>query len=233
MGDYVPLAPINDEAREHNENLPGMGGVFNIVNLHTYHYAGNNPVKLIDPNGREFVTSETTKEEFYRDNFVDDIQAGLSLWDKKWDEMQTYFAENPDGVFYRAPGELNYQQYENRTSVNVVDPNLAVFDMMLIAGVGSLLRSGISNIPRVASSLRSQHVARQTAKQAEALYSLCASGNAPAAQGIIARLGGTEGGREAIRNLNTTFRAMQQRTSNNVEASIVGGLVRFTGFWMK
>jgi hypothetical protein len=51
MGEYVPRAPINDEVRKQNENLPGMGGVFNIVNLHTYHYAGNNPVKYVDPTG--------------------------------------------------------------------------------------------------------------------------------------------------------------------------------------
>jgi hypothetical protein len=30
-----------------------MGGVFNTVNLHLYHYAGNNPVKYTDPDGRE------------------------------------------------------------------------------------------------------------------------------------------------------------------------------------
>jgi hypothetical protein len=29
-----------------------MGGVFNYVNLHAYHYAGNNPVKYVDPDGR-------------------------------------------------------------------------------------------------------------------------------------------------------------------------------------
>jgi hypothetical protein len=29
-----------------------MGGVFNTVNLHLYHYAGNNPVKYVDPDGR-------------------------------------------------------------------------------------------------------------------------------------------------------------------------------------
>ena len=50
--DYIPKAPIDDEAKKHNENLPGMGGVFNVVNLHLYHYAGNNPVKYEDPDGR-------------------------------------------------------------------------------------------------------------------------------------------------------------------------------------
>jgi RHS repeat-associated protein len=55
MGEYIPRAPINDEAKRYNGNLPGMGGVFNYVNLHVYHYAGNNPVKLVDPTGRSDV----------------------------------------------------------------------------------------------------------------------------------------------------------------------------------
>ena len=52
LGDYIPKAPIDDETKKHNEKLPGMGGVFNVVNLHLYHYAGNNPVKYTDPDGR-------------------------------------------------------------------------------------------------------------------------------------------------------------------------------------
>jgi RHS repeat-associated protein len=52
MAEYVPVAPVNDEAKKHNQNLPGLGGVFNFVNLHVYHYAGNNPVKYVDPDGR-------------------------------------------------------------------------------------------------------------------------------------------------------------------------------------
>ena len=52
MAEYIPGAPINDEAKKRNGNLPGQGGVFNVVNMHVYHYAGNNPVKYMDPDGK-------------------------------------------------------------------------------------------------------------------------------------------------------------------------------------
>ena len=60
LGEYIPQAPVNDEAKKHNENLPGMGGVYNTVNLHVYHYAGNNPVKYVDPNGEKILDVSTT-----------------------------------------------------------------------------------------------------------------------------------------------------------------------------
>jgi RHS repeat-associated protein len=53
LGEYLPVAPVDDEAKKHNGNLPGQGGVFNLVNLAVYHYAANNPVKYTDPDGKE------------------------------------------------------------------------------------------------------------------------------------------------------------------------------------
>ena len=51
VSDYIPLAPVDDEAKKHNQQLPGMGGIYNSVNLHLYHYANNNPIHYSDPDG--------------------------------------------------------------------------------------------------------------------------------------------------------------------------------------
>jgi len=85
MGEYVPSAPINEEAKKRNGNLPGMGGVFNYVNFHVYHYAGNNPVKLVDPDGRIIQVEsdgviyswDNEKNEFFTGS-GDDIKYGTN-----------------------------------------------------------------------------------------------------------------------------------------------------------
>jgi hypothetical protein len=78
MGEYIPRAPIDDDAKKHNQNLPGMGGVYNYVNLHVYHYAGNNPIKLVDPDGRNPFDYSDINALTY--NYYDkQIKRGLSL----------------------------------------------------------------------------------------------------------------------------------------------------------
>ena len=36
-----------------SKKLPGIGGVFNAVNMDVYHYAGNNPIRFIDQKGED------------------------------------------------------------------------------------------------------------------------------------------------------------------------------------
>ncbi|MBN2078555.1 MAG: RHS repeat-associated core domain-containing protein [Spirochaetes bacterium] len=45
LGKYLPGAGKGDD------DLPGIGGVFNPVNMNVYHYGGNNPLIYIDPDG--------------------------------------------------------------------------------------------------------------------------------------------------------------------------------------
>jgi RHS repeat-associated protein len=59
LGEYLPEAPVNEEARKRNGSLPGMGGVYNTINAHLYHYAGNNPVKYTDPDGKYITITDT------------------------------------------------------------------------------------------------------------------------------------------------------------------------------
>ena len=58
-----------------------MGGIYNTVNMHCFHYAGNNPIKLTDPDGRfdrmgDYRIGELVKQ--YRKNNVD---LPSSAWD--------------------------------------------------------------------------------------------------------------------------------------------------------
>lgn len=55
--EYVSSAGKSSEL----DKLPGMGGIFNCVNLSLYHYAGNNPVKYMDLDGREEIPHEVQK----------------------------------------------------------------------------------------------------------------------------------------------------------------------------
>jgi hypothetical protein len=78
MGEYIPQAPINDEAKQRNKELPGMGGVFNYVNPHAYHYAGNNPVRYIDQDGEKTVIIYI----YNKNDFWNGIAGGahVALW---------------------------------------------------------------------------------------------------------------------------------------------------------
>ena len=58
LGEYIPKAQIDEEDKKHSRNLPGMGGVSTCkasipTNSNLYAYGANNPIRYIDPTGRE------------------------------------------------------------------------------------------------------------------------------------------------------------------------------------
>jgi len=64
MGEYVP-SPGQGAGK-----LGGMGGVYNTINLHCFAYAGNNPIKLTDPDGRQSVDGIDAIDRI-DDDFID------------------------------------------------------------------------------------------------------------------------------------------------------------------
>ena len=46
LGEYIP------SPGQGADRLPGLGGIYNYVNFHVYHYSANNPIRYKDPDGR-------------------------------------------------------------------------------------------------------------------------------------------------------------------------------------
>ena len=123
LSDYIPKAPIDDEAKNHNENLPGMGGVFNVVNLHLYHYAGNNPVKYTDPDGREQTDTDIPKVTFSLNpqklsNSYAKMDSNLydkSLIDRTAENSSRKQAFEKSFAFLKAPAEKNTKSFLEHT----------------------------------------------------------------------------------------------------------------------
>ena len=110
MEEYLP------SAGKGADGLPGMGGVYNSTNLVTYHYAGNNPLKYVDPNG--YFTDYSKMVDSASDNTFQDSQfkhptRGLIYAQRKDYLMEVkdstrgnpIYQRNAGGPFHRAPSK--------------------------------------------------------------------------------------------------------------------------------
>ena len=61
LGEYVP--GVGKANAKDAGGLPGMGGIYNSVNGNLYHYAGNNPVRYVDPNGEQAAVARITLKQ--------------------------------------------------------------------------------------------------------------------------------------------------------------------------
>ena len=139
LGDYIPVAPVNDEAKKHNENLPGMGGIYNTVNFHLYHYAGNNPVKYIDPTGRKIINTDV----WYAKDF-------MQMFDATWPNSTETIARTGCTLIASnrvANVAINLfgcnMEVPNPSSIFFMldDPSLTCSDGMIFSGLKNYLAS--------------------------------------------------------------------------------------------
>jgi hypothetical protein len=61
-----------------------MGGVFNTVNLHLYHYSANNPIKHTDPDGKWFFFDDLIIAIYIKIKTKSD----LSIWELTIDSIK-------------------------------------------------------------------------------------------------------------------------------------------------
>jgi RHS repeat-associated protein len=111
MGEYIPRAPVDDDAKKYNQNLPGMGGVFNYVNLHTYHYAGNNPVKLVDPTGMWIDNGDGTHTAEQDDTL-------WGLYGADWQEKSGYTGDPRNLQIGQQVGKIQSPNNSSEVSAN-------------------------------------------------------------------------------------------------------------------
>jgi hypothetical protein len=87
-----------------------MGGVFNTVNLHLYHYAGNNPVRYTDPDGRDHLPHITLV--IYRQ----EVSVTRNAMGADYSHLINYNTPEFIGV-YHAQTVVNHSQYDKKDTL--------------------------------------------------------------------------------------------------------------------
>ena len=114
MGEYVP-APGQEAAK-----LPGLGGVYNTVNLHAYHYSANNPVKYTDPNGETAtyaIDEENKTVSINLDIVIYGKDASNNVAQEYKDRIMEQWGQDSDGNQWQM--DIGGNQYSVNLNVNI------------------------------------------------------------------------------------------------------------------
>ena len=88
-----------------------------------YHYAGNNPVRYTDPDGRESYDFEILTEDVYKSNYQ--LQKQYS-----WDDLQEIFEDNPKGIIYRYD-TITYYEGKSERDFPTMDMSSETVDLFM------------------------------------------------------------------------------------------------------
>ena len=105
--------------------LPGMGGIYNSVNGNLYHYAGNNPVKYVDPDGRIAEISYSEKNNTIKIVIPVKFSAGTT------NEQKKLFVEAAQDAWTGEFGQYNVElivEERNTGEVNEITFNTTDMD---------------------------------------------------------------------------------------------------------
>src|SRR4030042_1098918 len=112
------------------DDLPGLGGVFNPVNMNVYNYAGNNPVIMLDPDGNTLVITGS-QEQVGRLVGIIEKASGTRLYYIQGSDSMNYKATitgftSVDNRFSKQQGQLPSIQKALSTIIDTNKPTVTV-----------------------------------------------------------------------------------------------------------
>lgn len=131
------------------------GGIYNSINLNIYNYGNNNPIKYTDPDGNETYDSSITNEEFSKIQYKLPPLSESSnspFNNPSWDDVQNFFAQNPNGCISRNPDEASYRFYTNEGKDKPVEYNMITGDELMLLGLGKAIGKGIFKLGKIGVS---------------------------------------------------------------------------------